>query len=249
MGAGVAAPITTPAPALTRLLVTGSEGFIGTRISEAARLRGYDVAGCDVQDDILNPLWSPSADVAIHLAAHKHAPMGEDHPVEVADLNIRGTQAVVEKTPKVVLASTCKAANPITAYGASKLIAERIVLNAGGWVVRLVNVLGSSGSVTAIWDDIEGPLPVTDTERYFISPEQAVSAFLDVLELPPGRYAPRLDSRRHMDDVAAELYPGRPTYRCPLRRGDRPVERLLNDYETATPVSDSLVRIDDCWGT
>jgi hypothetical protein len=52
-----------------------------------------------------------------------------------------------------------------------------------------------------------------------------------------------------MDDVVAELYPGRPTYRCPLRRGDRPVERLLNDYETATPVSDSLVRIDDCWGT
>ena len=238
-------------PTRTRLLITGSEGFLGSRISEAARALGLEVSGCDIADDILSPDFRADADVAIHLAANKHAPLGEEHPAEVADLNIRGTQAVVDQIGRVILASTCKAADPITAYGASKLIAERIVLNAGGSVVRLVNVLGSSGSVTEIWGELpeDVPLPVTDTDRYFITPEQAVQAFLDVIDLPPGRYAPRVEHRRHMADVAAELYPGRAHNLIPVRRGDRPVERLLNEYETATPVTDSLVRITDCWGT
>lgn len=233
------------------LLVTGSDGFLGRRVSEAARSQGYEVSGCDVADDILSPAFRSDADVAIHLAANKHAPLGEEHPAEVADLNVRGTQAVVDRVGRVVLASTCKAADPITAYGASKLIAERIVLNAGGSVLRLVNVLGSSGSVTDIWDELppDVPLPVTATERYFMTPEAAVSGFLEVLDLPPGRYAPLLDPIRHMTDVASELHPGRDQNICPLRRGDRPRERLLNEYETATQVSDSLVRITDCWGT
>lgn len=240
-----------PVRSRTRLLITGNEGFLGSRISYAAERLGYDVSGCDISDDILDPRFRTDADVAIHLAANKHAPLGEEHPAEVADLNIRGTQAVVDRVGRVILASTCKAADPCTAYGASKLIAERIVLNAGGSVVRLVNVLGSSGSVTEIWGELpeDVPLPVTDTERFFISPEQAIQAFLDVLDLPPGRYAPRVESTRKMTDVAAELYPGREQNLCPLRRGDRPVERLLNEYEIASPVSDSLVRITDCWGT
>lgn len=241
----------TPVRTRTSLLVTGSEGFLGSRLTEAARNRGYDVSGCDVADDILSPSFRTNADIAVHLAANKHAPLGEEHPTEVADLNIRGTDVVTRQAGRVILASTCKAADPVTAYGASKLIAERIVLNAGGSVVRLVNVLGSSGSVTEIWNELppDAPLPVTDTERYFISPEAAVSAFLDAIDLPPGRYAPVLGAIRRMSDVAAELHPGRSQQLCPLRRGDRPQERLLNEYETATQISESLVRITDCWGT
>src|SRR4051812_30487877 len=114
--------------------------------------RGHEAVGADLDRSVLSPGFASDADAAVHLAAHKFAGMGEELPEEVAHLNIVGTGNVVRAVPKVVLASTCKAAAPITCYGASKLIAERIVLNAGGTVVRLVNVLGSSGSVTQIWD-------------------------------------------------------------------------------------------------
>jgi FlaA1/EpsC-like NDP-sugar epimerase len=67
-----------------------------------------------------------------------------------------------------------------------------MVLNAGGTAVRLVNVLGSSGSVTHIWDAVPSnqPIPVTECERMFISPDDAASLLVKALSLPSGRYAP-----------------------------------------------------------
>jgi len=227
-----------------RALVTGSSGFIGSRLCDRLERDGWAVVRLDVEEDVLSD-WTADVDVAFHLAAHKHAPLGEEIPAEVADLNIRGTQAVVERTPRVVLASTCKAASPVTVYGASKLIAERIVLNAGGSVLRFVNVLGSSGSVTDIWDELDGPLPVTDCERMFVSPDEAVTALVEVASLPAGRYG-MVAPLRHMREVAAELYPGRQQVPVPLRRGDRPVERLLGEYETGVDVG-GLVAITDPW--
>ena len=48
-------------------------------------------------------------------------------------LNIISTTNIAKlNVKKIILGSTCKAANPITSYGASKLICERIVLNKGG---------------------------------------------------------------------------------------------------------------------
>jgi hypothetical protein len=49
-----------------------------------------------------------------------------------------------------------------------------------------------------------------------------------------------------MDDLAAALYHGRRTVRVPLRNGDRPVERLTNDYEQVVPFGD-VARIVDAW--
>lgn len=233
-----------------RVLVTGSDGFIGRRVVRLLKERGHEPVLFDHPLDVLEPadLESCQADAALHLAAHKHAPYGEDHPAEVADLNVRGTANVARVVPRVVLASTCKAAAPITCYGASKLIAERVVLNAGGTVVRLVNVLGSSGSVTDIWEQVPGgePLPVTNCERMFIAPDAAARLLVDALDFPPGRYGPWAE-RRSVRSLAAELYPGRPTVGIPLRNGDRPFERLLNDDEEATFVDGGLVRITDCW--
>ena len=232
-----------------RVLVTGSNGFLGQRVMRLLVERGHDPVGADLDHSVLSPSFAADCDAAIHLAAHKHAGMGEEYPAEVAELNIVGTANVVKAVPKVVLASTCKAAAPITAYGASKLIAERIVLNAGGTVVRLVNVLGSSGSVTEIWDAIppDDPLPVTETVRMYITPERAASLLVDALELEPGRYAPSDFERLRTLELAHRLHPGRSIWMVPLRDGDRPVEVLTNLYETCVPVDDDLVRIFDRW--
>lgn len=233
---------------MSRVLVTGSAGFIGTRVCELLKSKGHAVIECDVNEDITSPTFNPLADVAIHLAANKYATDAEANPYEACTLNIEATQAVLAKVPKVILASTCKAADPITAYGASKLICERMVLNAGGTAVRLVNVLGSSGSVTHIWDAVpkDQPLPVTDCIRMFIQPDEAAALLVKAIDLPSGRYAPQTVKVLDVDRLAQRTHPNRATVRVPLRFGDRPVERLTNEYEQAIPYM-GVTRIVDCW--
>jgi FlaA1/EpsC-like NDP-sugar epimerase len=218
--------------------------------------KGHTPIRFDLPCDVMDPFslacfgWADvTVDACIHLAADKYAAHGEEQPYRVADLNITGTQNVVDAFPRVILASTCKAAAPITCYGASKLIAERIVLNAGGSVVRLVNVLGSSGSVTEIWAKVpeDEPIPVTNTERMFMQPHHAARLLVDALDLPPGRYAPNNTPTVHMGVVARRLYPGRKTVRIPVRNGDRPVEQLTNEWERRVVLDDRTVEIVDYW--
>lgn len=231
-----------------KVLVTGSAGFIGHRVCTLLRSSGHGVIECDLEEDVLRFNPGP-VDAVIHLAANKYATDGEINPYAACSFNMAATDAVLSMAPKVVLASTCKAADPITCYGASKLICERMVLNAGGTVVRLVNVLGSSGSVTDLWDAIpdDDPLPVTDCQRLFLDANSAARLFVAALDLPPGRYGPADTESLSVDALAARLHPGRPTVRIPLRFGDRPVERITNEYESARPHGNGFVRILDVW--
>jgi FlaA1/EpsC-like NDP-sugar epimerase len=147
--------------------------------------------------------------------------------------------------PHMVLASTCKAADPETVYGCSKLVAERIALAAGGRVVRLVNVLHSPGSVTEIWNNtpVNESLPVCDATRLFIDKEQAMALLIGALTWPSGRYGPGVTRVQHMDDVAASLWPDRPLRRVPLRRGDRRHERLVAQCEQVHTWQPGVLRI------
>jgi nucleoside-diphosphate-sugar epimerase len=231
-----------------RVVVTGSAGFIGQRVCKLLPEHCHTVIACDKQEDVLR-FDPPPADAVIHLAANKYATQGETKPYDVCRFNIEATAAALKMAPRVILASTCKAADPITCYGASKLICERMVLNAGGTVLRLVNVLGSSGSVTDIWAAVptRDPLPVTDCFRLFVDPDVVAALFVRSLGLPPGRYAPAAVQGLEMHELAARLYPARPIVGVPLRFGDRPRERLLNEYEIAERHGDAFVRIHDGW--
>ena len=101
---------------------------------------------------ILFERWQP--EVLFHAAAHKHVPLMESNIEEAITNNILGTRNIVTAAlefdiQKLVMISTDKAIRPVNVMGATKRIAEMIVLNAARTyhkaftVVRFGNVLGS----------------------------------------------------------------------------------------------------------
>jgi len=133
--------------------------------------------------------WKPQ--LVFHAAAHKHVPYLEMHPTEGILNNVLGTLNVVREAQAIgvhalVNISTDKAVNPTNVLGATKFIAECIVLDAASMAldhqrfvsVRFGNVLGSRGSVIPIFkEQIKrgGPLTVThpDMTRYFMTIPEA----------------------------------------------------------------------------
>lgn len=125
--------------------------------------------------------------VVLHAAAHKHVPLMEQNPQEAFINNAGATrllaeQAVAHQTETFVLISTDKAVAPCSVMGASKRLAEEVVLGIARecaaktrlLAVRFGNVLGSRGSVVPIlYRQIQagGPLTITDAkmQRYFIT--------------------------------------------------------------------------------
>lgn len=234
-------------PKAKRVLITGAKGSLGSLL--AARLTDQHVTATDV--DTLDVTRWPAPDrehvgnreydVVFHLAGAKHAPVGETDPEETFRVNAVGTANVIRAFPdaKVILASTCKACNPETVYGASKLIAERMVLNAGGVVVRYYNVRETQGNVFRHWESLpaSGPIPYTDCWRYFITTQQAVDLTLAALDLPSGRYTVDPGESSHMLAEARSLYPGRPIVPIARRQGDRYREPLHAAHEHLVPAA------------
>ncbi len=140
-------------------------------------------------------------EVVFHAAAHKHVPVLEQHPVEAASTNVFGTLNVVEAatgvgTQRFVQISTDKAVRPSSVMGATKRMAEQIVLSrapagASYCTVRFGNVLGSRGSVIPTFTRQianGGPVTVTDARmtRFFMSVEEAVQLVLESSVLSDG---------------------------------------------------------------
>ena len=219
-----------------RVLVTGADGSLGTVLVPLLEAAGVDTVATDIDDlDVRHARRLIDADVVFHLAAAKHAGDGETDPEHALIVNALGTLNIVKAAVdgRVVLASTCKAADPETSYGASKLIAERLVLNAGGGVARLYNVVESSGNVFRIWESVpEGTLlPVAPCSRYLISAREAASVLLWAAVLPSGRYTIDPGRPHSIIDVAARVYPDRGRSLMFRRRGDRVLEPLHAECE------------------
>ena len=139
------------------------------------------------------------ADVIFHCAAYKHVPMMEENPVAVIENNVYGTKNLLDaaidcgsKIQRFVLISTDKAVSPVSIYGASKMLCEKLVLqyakkareNQNFMFVRFGNVLGSRGSILPLFQQqikSGGPVTVTDKnmERYFMTIPEACSLVLE----------------------------------------------------------------------
>jgi UDP-N-acetylglucosamine 4,6-dehydratase len=239
-----------------KILITGSEGSIGKRIFKKLKKYTKSIYCVDIQDDVtkfknIKKINKTRYDFIFHLAADKRADYGESNPFSVTSLNVISTFNISKlNCKKIILGSTCKAADPITSYGASKLISERIILNAGGNVARFVNVFDTSKSVTKTWKKIKKnqSIPVTPCKRYFISLEEAVNLLLFTASMPTGRYSYRNLRLISMKDIAKKIYPNRKIVKMDLRFGDRLNERLVGNSENVKVINKEIIKIQDCWG-
>ncbi len=142
--------------------------------------------------------------VIFHTAAHKHVPLMEAkiNVEEAVSNNVLGTQRLVDvalaaQVERLVMISTDKAVNPSNVYGATKRLAEMLVLAAGRQnsraftVVRFGNVLGSRGSIIPRFKRQiarGGPVTVThpDMERFFMTIPEAVHLVLQAAAMGRG---------------------------------------------------------------
>jgi len=191
--------------------------------------------------------------IIYHAAAFKHVPLMEQNPFAAIENNATGTHLLVQAatanadTEQVILLSTDKAVDPVSIMGASKRIAELVMLapraaSTRMKAVRLGNVLGSEGSIVPLFlKQILSGQPITVTHpnvrRYFLTTEDAVALLLHAssAETPPGILVPELGAPVLVESLAHYLMDGSgqvPIVFTQLRPGDKMCEALLSERES-----------------
>jgi FlaA1/EpsC-like NDP-sugar epimerase len=191
--------------------------------------------------------------IVYHAAAFKHVPLMEQNPFAAIENNAIGTHLLVEaattntETEQLILLSTDKAVDPVSIMGASKRIAELVMLapraaSTRMKAVRLGNVLGSEGSIVPLFvKQILSGQPITVTHpkvrRYFVTIADAVILLLHAAsaKAPQGVLVPELGEPKLVEALAQHLMDrsGRvPIVFTQLRPGDKMCEALLSDRES-----------------
>jgi FlaA1/EpsC-like NDP-sugar epimerase len=191
---------------------------------------------------------SHSPAIIFHAAAFKHVPLMEQHPLAAIANNIFSTETLARVAAahhtRVILLSTDKAVDPASIMGATKRVAEQIVLASGGTVLRLSNVLASRDSVAEIFARQiarGGPITVTDpaARRFFLTVDEAVNLLLIAAShTHSALLAPNLIATHFIADLAnfmgRTLAPGQEIsieFTQP-RAGDKEAEQLWSEIET-----------------
>ncbi len=176
--------------------VSRSEGAIGQLLLDCPSER-LKIVMADVRDTHAMRAIMKGADTVVHLAAMKRVDLSEDQSHEAAAINVFGTMNALDafEGDSFVLMSTDKAVEPVNCYGATKLVAEKMVQEyarkrakqARYMIVRSGNIMGSTGSVMDIWRrQISKTNEITVTHpdmlRYYCSIDGVVRLFVAVLE-------------------------------------------------------------------
>lgn len=267
------------------ILITGGCGSIGSSLVknllkyDVKRVRSFDVNETgqfnlqeetrssklriligDIRDKRRLEWAMKGVDIVFHAAALKHVPLCEYNPFEAVSTNVYGTQNLIEvardeQVDKFLAISTDKAVNPINTMGATKLLSEKLVMNASlGDVktlflcVRFGNVINSGGSVIPIFkNQISQGEAVTVTSkemtRFFMSTQESVNLIFKAAYKMKGRatFILKMRSLRIMDLAEVMIKELAPKYGYKpidirikivgIRPGEKLYESLMTEEE------------------
>lgn len=190
-------------------------------------------------------------DAVIHTAALKRVEVGERDPSEMIKTNVLGTMNAIEAAraagvTRMVVLSSDKACAPLNAYGASKLMAEKLALAAGQEstkgptiaVTRYGNVAGSTGSVIPTWraaiaNGRKLRLGNVDSTRFWMTVEEACDLVVAALHY---RYAgcllvPSLPAYK-LRDLLEAMFPRIPEFEhVGMGAGEKKHEEMISEHE------------------
>ena len=257
IGSELCRQIVKYAPAELMMLDRDETGLQVTQISILGRglLDTKDVILADIRDpEALHAIFAERRpEVVFHTAALKHLPMLEQYPDEGWKTNVLGSLNVLNAAQSVgvttfVNVSTDKAANPTSALGHSKRVAEKLTAWAAEQTgmkylsVRFGNVIGSRGSMLPTFQALiesGGPVTVThpDMTRFFMTIREACQLVIqaggigrpgEVLILDMGEPVRILDIAKRMIAQSGKnidiVYTG-------LRVGEKLDEELFSEGE------------------
>lgn len=224
------------------------------------RAGGYDHESLryfigDVRDEARLERSMSGVDFVVHAAALKQVPACEYNPIEAVMTNVNGAKNVIDAAincgvERVIALSTDKAVNPINLYGATKLVAEKLFVQANAYsgsggtkfsCVRYGNVVGSRGSVVPLFQKQKesGKITITDEKmtRFWITLSQGVDFVVGNLERMHGGeiFIPKIPSMNIMD-LAKAVAPGCKVEIIGIRPGEKLHEVLISEDEVRNTI-------------
>jgi len=190
-------------------------------------------------------------DIVIHAAALKQVPACEYNPIEAIKTNIDGTVNLIDAAidsgvERVLLISTDKAVHPVNLYGATKMVAEKMVIQGNTYVggenktrfscVRYGNVVGSRGSVIPLFKEQRktGTITITDERmtRFWLSLDQGIRFVMECLERMQGGeiFVPKIPSMK-LIELAMSVAPEARIQNIGIRPGEKLHETLITEDE------------------
>lgn len=255
-------------PARVLLVGKGENSLFETRLETPAG--EHEAVLLDIRNrDALGRLFERERpEVVLHAAAHKHVTFMEHHPEEAILNNVVGTLGLLEAaeaagTERFVMLSTDKAVHPRSVMGASKRLAELLLIERAprssmlAMTVRFGNVLGSRGSVVPVFQHQirrRGPVTVSHPEvsRFFMTMKEAALLVLEAGAMGKGGeiFVLEMGEQIRILELARELITLsglRPEVDVPIRitglgPGEKLREELVYSFETLEPTRNPKIR-------
>ena len=193
-------------------------------------------------------------DIVFHAAALKHVPLIEYNPFEAIKTNVIGSQNIIDASIKenvkvCVAIGTDKAVSPLNTYGATKLLMEKLFVDANNYVdrdktkffaLRYGNVLGSSSSVVPTFvKQIKNKKKITITDpnmtRFSMTMKEALDFIFESTQIAKGSevFLPKLKAYSIMDlkQALIELIGPADEEIIGIRPGEKLREILIGEEE------------------